>query len=148
MTGGTVDERCLQSIHERRLYANAPCLQLKCVVKSSMCHDAWLIRKPLLRKIFGRIKRNKSYRQGPTRSLAPEMPTMQLYSLASCFPDATASEVSAVLSTPRVTAPAAPAMAMISDALPRIKVGLSLSSETIVCSSTVPFKHHLTVHMF
>lgn len=58
---------------------------------------------------------------------------MHPYSCASFLPEAKASDVAAVLSTPRVAAPAAPATAMISDAFPRIRVGLSFKRETMVC---------------
>ena len=80
------------------------------------------------------------------------MPTMHPYSCASFLPEAKASDGAAVLSTPRVVAPAAPATAMISDAFPRIRVGLSFSRETMVCTpkaeGVVPCLHNLKKSLF
>ncbi len=82
------------------------------------------------------------------------MPTMHPYSCASFLPEAKASDGAAVLSTPRVVAPAAPATAMISDAFPRIRVGLSFSKETMVCTpkaeleGVVPCLHNLKKSLF
>ena len=65
-----------------------------------------------------------------TRSVAPEMATTQPDSWASRLPSSSASSASAMLSTPFVMTPTAPATAMISDALPRMTLGLSFTSSS------------------
>lgn len=68
-------------------------------------------------------------------SVAPETATMQPTSLASCFAASRASSGRAVLSTPLVVVPAAPATASISEAFPRMTAGRSFRSDRIFCNA-------------